>query len=56
MLFNGGGAPGSTLKERIDEVAEAFAAQDEVQQIVAFLRQGGDRAICVPRTGKEEEG
>jgi UDP-N-acetylglucosamine acyltransferase len=52
MLFNGGG----TLKERVDEVAEAFAGQDAVQQIVAFLRQGGDRAICVPRAGKDEEG
>ena len=52
MLFNGGG----TLRERVDEVAEAFAGQDAVQQIVAFLRQGGDRAICVPRAGKDEEG
>jgi UDP-N-acetylglucosamine acyltransferase len=52
MLFNGGG----TLRERVDEVAEAFAGQDAVQQIVAFLRQGGDRAICVPRNGKDEEG
>jgi UDP-N-acetylglucosamine acyltransferase len=56
MLFNGGGAPGSTLKERIDEVAEAFAGQAAVHEIVAFLRQGGDRAICVPRAGKDEEG
>ena len=52
MLFNGGG----TLRERIDEVAEAFADQEAVQQIVGFLRQGGDRAICVPRTGKDDEG
>ena len=52
MLFNGGG----TLKERIDDVAEAFAGQEAVQQIVTFLRQGGDRAICVPRAGKEDEG
>ena len=51
MLFNGGGA----LKERVGEVAEAFAGQEAVQQIVAFLRQGGDRAICVPRAGKDEE-
>jgi UDP-N-acetylglucosamine acyltransferase len=47
---------GSTLKERIEEVAEAFPGQDAVQQVVAFLRQGGDRAICVPRPGKDEEG
>ena len=52
MLFNGGG----TLKERVDEVAEAFSGKEAVQQIVAFLRQGGDRAICVPRAGREEEG
>ena len=51
MLFNGKG----TLKERIGDVAEAFPDQEAVQQIVAFLRQGGDRAICVPRPGKDEE-
>jgi UDP-N-acetylglucosamine acyltransferase len=56
MLFNGGGALGNTLKERIEEVAEAFPGQDAVEQVVAFLRQGGDRAICVPRAGKDEEG
>ena len=37
-----------TLKERVGDVAEAFPDQEAVQQIVAFLRQGGDRAICVP--------
>ncbi len=52
MLFNGGG----TLKERIDDLGEAFADQEAVQQIVAFLRQGGDRAICIPRAGKDELG
>ena len=51
MLFNGKG----TLKERASDVAEAFPDQEAVQQIVAFLRQGGDRAICVPRTGRDEE-
>ena len=52
MLFKAAG----TLKERVDDVAAAFADQDAVQQIVAFLREGGDRAICVPRAGKDEEG
>jgi len=52
MLFNGGGA----LKERVADVTEAFAGEEAVQQIVGFLRQGGDRAICVPRAGKGEEG
>ena len=51
MLFDAKGA----LKERVGEIAEAFAGQEAVQQIVAFLRQGGDRAICVPRAGKGEE-
>ncbi len=51
MLFNGKG----TLKERVSDVAEAFPDQEAVQQIVAFLRQGGDRAICVPRAGKDDE-
>ena len=51
MLFKGGG----TLRERVGDVAEAFPDQEAVQQIVAFLRQGGDRAICVPRAGREEE-
>ena len=51
VLFHGKGA----LKERLADVAEAFHDQEAVQQIVAFLRQGGDRAICVPRPGKEGE-
>ncbi|MFZ1963729.1 MAG: acyl-ACP--UDP-N-acetylglucosamine O-acyltransferase [Roseiarcus sp.] len=48
-------APIGTLRERIEEVAAAFADQEAVQQIVAFLREGGDRAICTPRAGKEDE-
>ena len=51
MLFFGKG----TLKERVGDVAEAFPDQEAVQQIVAFLRAGGDRAICVPRDDKGEE-
>jgi UDP-N-acetylglucosamine acyltransferase len=51
MLFNGKGA----LKERVGDVADAFPEQEAVQQIVAFLREGGDRAICVPRSGRDDE-
>ena len=51
MLFSGRG----TLKERVGDVAEAYPDQEAVQQIVAFLRQGGDRAVCVPRPGKVDE-
>jgi UDP-N-acetylglucosamine acyltransferase len=45
-------APEGTLSERIADVAEEFAARPEVQNILAFLREGGDRAICVPATDK----
>jgi UDP-N-acetylglucosamine acyltransferase len=44
-----------TLKERVEDVAANFPDQEAVQQIVAFLRAGGDRAVCVPRAGREDE-
>ncbi len=44
-----------TLKERAEDVAAAFPHAKAVQQIVAFLREGGERAICVPRAGREDE-
>jgi UDP-N-acetylglucosamine acyltransferase len=47
-------APEGTLKERIEDVAAEFAAHAEVRQILDFLREGGERAICMPRAGKEE--
>ena len=50
MLF----APTGTLAERAEDVAAAFPEQEAVQQMVAFLREGGDRAICTPREGKDE--
>jgi UDP-N-acetylglucosamine acyltransferase len=50
QLFSGEG----TLKERIAQVAEDFADDTATQQIVAFLREGGDRAVLVPRDGKDE--
>jgi len=43
-----------TLKERTADVAEAFADHPLVGQVVQFLREGGERAICVPRTAKDE--
>ena len=42
-----------TLKDRIEEVAEAFAGDDNVQRIVTFLRGVGDRSIVTPRSGRE---
>ncbi len=50
MLF----APTGTLTERAEDVAAAFPEEEAVQQMVAFLREGGDRAICTPRDGKDE--
>ena len=43
-----------SLKERVEDLANAYPDQLAVQQIVAFLRQGGDRQVCVPRAGKAE--
>jgi UDP-N-acetylglucosamine acyltransferase len=45
MLF----APEGTLKERLADVEETFSADENVAKIVAFIREGGDRALCTPR-------
>ena len=50
QLFSGAG----TLKERIEQVAGDYPDVAGVQQIVAFLREGGDRAVLTPRDGREE--
>lgn len=41
--------PDGTLKERLADVEEEFADDENVKKIVAFIREGGDRAICTPR-------
>ncbi|HEY1940936.1 MAG TPA: acyl-ACP--UDP-N-acetylglucosamine O-acyltransferase [Roseiarcus sp.] len=51
QLFGGKG----TLKERAEDVAAAYPGQEAVQQIVAFLREGGERAVCTPRAGRDVE-
>lgn len=38
-----------TLKERAEDVSAEFAAHGEVQEILNFIREGGDRAVCMPR-------
>jgi UDP-N-acetylglucosamine acyltransferase len=50
-LFSGKGA----LRERIEDVAAAHAGQVAVEQVVAFLRAGGERAVCVPRAGRDAD-
>ena len=42
-----------TLKERVEDVAAEFADHPEVHEILDFLRNGGDRAICLPRESRE---
>ena len=40
-----------TLAERIDDVAEMYADNDAVMDIVAFMRSDSTRAICQPHSG-----
>ena len=42
-----------TLKERIEDVASEFAEHPQVHEILDFLREGGDRAVCTPLEVKE---
>ena len=42
-----------TLKERLDDVAGEFHAHPIVQEIVAFIREGGKRSLCTPREGHD---
>jgi UDP-N-acetylglucosamine acyltransferase len=42
-----------TLKERVEDVAEEFAKHPIVHEILDFIREGGDRAICTPRDSPE---
>lgn len=38
-----------TLAERVEDVADEFADHPTVHEILDFIREGGDRAICTPR-------
>jgi UDP-N-acetylglucosamine acyltransferase len=38
-----------TLAERVEDVAEEFAKHPIVHEILDFIRDGNDRAICTPR-------
>ena len=48
------GADG-TLAARVEQVASEFPGQPEIEEILNFVRNGGDRAICTPRDGKDGE-
>ena len=38
-----------TLMERLEDVASEYQDHTIVQEIVAFIRQGGKRSLCTPR-------
>ncbi len=38
-----------TFQERIDDVAELFPGSEEIKDIVAFIRAGSSRSICMPK-------
>lgn len=44
-----------TLQERAAALAADFPDNDEVGIIRAFVQEGGDRAICTPRDGRDLE-
>jgi UDP-N-acetylglucosamine acyltransferase len=37
-----------TLKERVEDVASEFATHPLIHEILDFIRDGGERAICLP--------
>ncbi|WP_310350459.1 acyl-ACP--UDP-N-acetylglucosamine O-acyltransferase [Methylobacterium sp. BE186] len=42
-------APEGTLMERVEDVAAEFEKHAAVNEILAFIREGGRRSICTPR-------
>ena len=51
LLFSASG----TLKERVEATEAEFANHAQAAEILTFLREGGERAICVPREGRDAE-
>ncbi len=51
LLFSAAG----TLKERVEATEAEFANHAQAAEILTFLREGGERAICVPREGRDAE-
>jgi UDP-N-acetylglucosamine acyltransferase len=41
-----------TLKERTEAIALQYTSSPAVMEIVAFIQQGGDKAICTPRQAR----
>ncbi len=51
LLFSVSG----TLKERVEATEAEFGNHAQAAEILTFLREGGERAICVPREGRDAE-
>lgn len=49
MLF----ADEGTLLERVEDVAPTFEGNTLVQDVISFIRAGGDRSICTPTSAGE---
>ena len=42
-----------TLMERVEDVAVEFKGQPIIDEIIAFIREGGKRSLCTPKNGGE---
>ena len=42
-----------TLMERVDDVAQEFGGEAIVDEIIAFIRAGGKRSLCTPKSGAD---
>lgn len=47
MIFSSEG----TLRERVEDASEIFKGQALVEEVIEFVRQPSERALCVPRNG-----
>jgi UDP-N-acetylglucosamine acyltransferase len=44
-----------TLAERVEDVAAEFATHPLIHEILNFIREGGDKALCIPRDAAATE-
>lgn len=47
MIFSNEG----TLRERVEDAAEIFKGEKLVEEVIEFVRQPSERALCMPRNG-----
>jgi UDP-N-acetylglucosamine acyltransferase len=51
LLFDGD----EPLSVRVDRVESNYGGSDLVDRVIAFVREGGDRAICTPRSREADD-